>query len=100
MVATWADALKTSIELGTETIQTLVVAFWAVNTKSSRRVKLITFVALTFITAINVVTLTVISARVELEVAVAIGFFRSLAELVEVRGSDSRANVAFVVESE
>lgn len=84
MVATWADALKASIELGTETIQTLAVAFWAVNAKSSRRVKLITFVALTFITAINIVALTVISARVELEVTVAIGFFGSLAELVEV----------------
>lgn len=84
MVATGADAFEASIELGTKTIETLVVAFWAVNAKSSRRMKLIAFVALTFITAINIVALTVISARVELEVAVAIGFFRSLAELVEV----------------
>ena len=52
------------------------------------------------VAAIHVVTLTVISARVQFKIAVVIGFFRSLAELVEIGSSDSWTNVAFIVESE
>ena len=64
MMTTWADAFEASIKLGAEAIQALAVAFWAVNTKSSRRMKLIAFVALTLITAINIVALTVISTGI------------------------------------
>lgn len=62
--------------------------------------ELITFVALTFIAAIDIVALTIISARVEFKIAVVIWLFRSLAELVEIGSSYSWANVAFIVESE